>query len=141
VPRFATTLEIARPPEDVFAYLTDVSRLPEWQSSLLAATADGDVRAGTRIRERRRFMGRELATQIDVTTYEPPRRFELTSREGPVAFEIRHVLEPADGGTRVHVEVDFKLGAMIGLAARPLLKAAEREFRADFERLKRILEG
>ncbi len=32
------TLEIDRPPEEVFEYLTDVSRLPEWQSSAASAT-------------------------------------------------------------------------------------------------------
>ena len=141
MPRFETTIEIERPPPDVFLYLTDVSKLPEWQSSLLSARADGDVRAGTRIRERRKFVGRELTTQLEVTTYEPPQRFDLKSRGGPVSFEIRHVLEPTSDGTRLHVEVDFKLGAMVRIAARPLLRPAEREFHDDFERLKAILEG
>ena len=141
MPRFATTVEIARPPEEVFAYLADVSKLPEWQASLVRASADGEVRVGTRIRERRTFMGREPDTELEVTVYEPPRRFDLRSRGGPVSFDIRHVLEPAEDGTRVHAEVDFKLGAMIRLAARPLLKPAEREFHDDFERLKRTIEG
>ena len=141
MPRFATTVEIARPPEEVFAYLADVSKLPEWQASLVRASADGEVRVGTRIRERRTFMGRERDTELEVTVYEPPRRFDLRSRGGPVSFDIRHVLEPAGGGTRLNAELDFKLGAMIRLAARPLLKPAEREFHDDFQRLKRTLEG
>jgi carbon monoxide dehydrogenase subunit G len=141
VPRFATTVEIARSPEDVFAYLTDVSKLTEWQSSLVSASADGELRVGMHIRERRTFMGREVETELEVTVYEPPRRFDLRSRGGPVSFDIRHVLEPAGDGTRLNAEVDFKLGAMIRIAARPLLKPAEREFHDDFERLKRTLEG
>jgi carbon monoxide dehydrogenase subunit G len=141
VPRFATTVEIARPPQDVFAFLTDLSKLPQWQSSLAGAHAEEPMRVGTRIRERRKFMGRELNTQVEVTTYDPPRRFDLESRGGPLSFEIRHRLQPAGDGTRLDVEVEFKLGAMAGIAARPLLKPAEREFRSDFERLKRVLEG
>src|SRR5438128_214796 len=66
VPRFSLSEEIARPPEDVFAYLTDVSKLPEWQSSAISAESDGPVREGTRIREQRKFVGRDLRTELEV---------------------------------------------------------------------------
>jgi hypothetical protein len=42
--------------------------------------------------------------------------------------------------TRLHVRADVKVGAMMRIAARGPLKMAEREFRSDFERLKKILE-
>jgi carbon monoxide dehydrogenase subunit G len=137
---FDLTVEIARPPEDVFAYLTDVSKLPEWQSSATSAEADGPLREGARIRERRRFMGRDVKTELEVTAYELLRRFDVESRGGPVSYGIRHALEPSAAGTRLHVEVEAKVGGMMRLAAQGPLKAAEREFRADFGRLKDILE-
>jgi carbon monoxide dehydrogenase subunit G len=140
VPGFDLTVEIARPPEDVFSYLTDVSNLPEWQSSASSAEADEPLREGSRIRERRRFMGRDVKTELEVTAYEPPRRFDVKSRGGPVSYGIHHALEPAATGTRLQVKVDAKIGGMMRFAAKGPLKAAEREFRADFERLKQILE-
>ena len=36
--RAELTIEIARTPEDVFAYLTDVSDLPNWQTGVKSAT-------------------------------------------------------------------------------------------------------
>ena len=45
--RAELTIEIARPPEDVSSYLTDVSNLPAWQAGVKSAT----VRNG-RIAER-----------------------------------------------------------------------------------------
>jgi Polyketide cyclase / dehydrase and lipid transport len=36
-----TSIEIARPPEDVFAYVIDPSRLTEWQESLLSSGTEG----------------------------------------------------------------------------------------------------
>jgi len=140
VPGFEITLEIARPPADVFAYLTDVSKLPEWQSSAAEAEIDGAVRKGARIRERRRFLGRDVRNELEVTRYEPPERFELSSRSAPVSFTIDHALVPAERGTRLHVQADVKIGTMMRLAAQAPLKAAEREFRQDFERLREILE-
>ena len=134
-------MEIARSPEDVFAYLTEVSKLPEWQSSAITAEADGALRQGTRIRERRKFIGRDVRTELEVTAYEPPSRFDVKSRGGPISYSIKHVLEPAGGGANLQVEVDVKVGAVMRIATQGPLKLAEREFRSDFERLKEILEN
>src|SRR5918911_1194715 len=134
MPHFDLTIDIARPPEKVFAVLTDIERLPEWQSSAVSASVDGELRVGAAIGEQRRFMGRDIETKDEVTAYEPPRRFDLESRGGPVSYEIHHTLEPRDAGTRVLVEVDVKVGTMMRIAAQPMLKAAERELRSDFQR-------
>jgi len=140
MPSFSLTVDIARSTEDVFAYLTHVSRVPEWQSSAGSAEVDGEVRKGARIRERRTFMGHGVNVELEVTGYDPPRRFDLSSRGGPVSYEVHHVLEPSGGGTRLDVEVGIKLSGMMRLAAQGPLKLAEREFRADFGRLKDLLE-
>ena len=138
---FGVTVDIARAPADVFAYLTDVSKVPEWQTSATSAEADGAVRRGARIHERRRFLGRDIRTELEVTEYDPPRRFDVRSRSGPAAFAIAHTLEAAGEGTRLRVQVDVKVGAMMRFAAQGPLKLAEREFRSDIERLKEILEA
>lgn len=35
-----SSIEIARPPEEVFAYVTDGSRLGEWQEGVVSSTAE-----------------------------------------------------------------------------------------------------
>jgi carbon monoxide dehydrogenase subunit G len=107
----------------------------------VSATADGELSVGTIIGEQRRFMGRDITTRDQITAYEPARRFDVKSLDAPVKYEIHHTLEPSNGGTRVRVDVDVKVGTMMRIAAQPALKAAERELRADFERLKEQLEA
>jgi uncharacterized protein YndB with AHSA1/START domain len=138
---FDITVDVARPPADVFAYLTDVSKLPEWQATASETAIEGAVRQGARIRERRHFLGRDVRTELEVTAYQPPRRFDVRSRGGPVSFAIRHTLSPTPEGTRLRAEVDVQLGRMMRLAAQGPLKIAEREFRSDFTRLKELLEA
>ena len=65
------TIEISRPPEDVFAWLTDVEQLTRWQKSLLDAHADEPFQKGTRIAEKRSLFGREAETELEVTALEP----------------------------------------------------------------------
>jgi carbon monoxide dehydrogenase subunit G len=131
--RAELTIQIARPPEEVFAYLTDVSNLPAWQAGVKNATLhDG------RIEESRSLLGRELHTKLEIVAQEEPRLFTLRALSSPVPFMVRHELEPADGGTRLTVTAE---GDVPGFAAGLLARRAEKHFRTDFERLKQILES
>jgi carbon monoxide dehydrogenase subunit G len=131
--RAELTIEIARTPEDVFYYLTDVSNLPAWQAGVRSAT----LRDG-RIEESRSLLGRELNTTLEIVEQEEPRLFTLRAVDSPVPFTVRHELEPSDGGTRLTVSAE---GDVPGFAAGLLARGAERQFRKDFERLKQILES
>jgi uncharacterized protein YndB with AHSA1/START domain len=138
--RAEISLEIDRSPEEVFEYLTDVANLPLWQSGVQAVEPDGPLRAGARFVESRRLLGRDLRTTIEITDFEPPRLFTLRALDAPVAFTVRHELEPSPGGTRLTVVGETGAGFPLGLAGGLLKRRAEHQFRGDFERLKRLLE-
>jgi carbon monoxide dehydrogenase subunit G len=139
--RFELAIEIARPPDEVFTYLTDVSNLPEWQRSAESADADGPIRKGSRIRERRSFLGRTMTTELEVVAYDPPHRFDVTALGGPLRFTIQHTLADAARGTRLEVVGEAQITGLLRVAGAGAAKLAEHEFRGDFERLKEILEG
>jgi carbon monoxide dehydrogenase subunit G len=131
--RAELTIEIARTPEDVFAYLTDVSNLPAWQAGVKSATL-----RDKHIEESRSLLGRELHTTLEIVERDEPRLFTLRALDSPVPFTVRHELEPASEGTRLTVTAE---GDVPGFAAGLLTRRAERQFRKDFQRLKQILES
>jgi carbon monoxide dehydrogenase subunit G len=131
--RAELTIEIQRPPEDVFAYLTDVSNVPSWQSGVKSST-----RRDGRIEESRSLLGREVHTTLEIVDEEKPRLFTLRALDSPVPFSVRHELEAADGGTRLRVIAE---GDVPGFAAKLFARRAEGQFRRDFTRLKQNLES
>jgi carbon monoxide dehydrogenase subunit G len=132
--RAELTIEIARAPEEVFAYLTDVSNLPAWQAGVQSATlGDG------RIEESRSLLGRQLQTTLEIVEQDEPRLFTLRALDSPVPFTVRHELEPADAGTTLLTVTPE--GDVPGFAAGLLARRAEKQIRKDFERLKQILES
>jgi uncharacterized protein YndB with AHSA1/START domain len=135
--------DIDRPLEEVFAWLTDPDRLPQWQSSAVEVRqqSDGPVGVGTRFKEVRRMLGRRLESEVEVTVYEQPRRFAVRSQSGPVPFEADQTLEPTEAGTRVHFRGKGEPGGFFKLAEPLVARAVERQFRSDFETLKDILES
>lgn len=78
------SIEIARSPEEVFAYLDELSRHSEWQGQLVSAHADGPTKVGTRATETRKVGGREQTMTYEVTEHSPPRTFAFRGVDGPI---------------------------------------------------------
>ena len=141
--RSALTIEIERSPDDVFAYLADVSHLTEWQSGVHSAAIEGGgvACAGVRVRESRTLLGKQLETTLEIVEYDPPRLFTLRALDGPALLTVRHELEPSGDATALTVAVEGEVKHVPGFAAGLMMRGAERQFRKDVERLKRVLEA
>ena len=135
--RFDLEVRIERPVEGVFAYVSDVRNLPEWQESAVSA---GWIEEGVRFRERRSFLGRTAELELEVTAVEQDRRFDVRAVKGPLRFEVRHSFEANGSGTLVRVTAEAAIGGALRFAASVAKKQAERQFRTDLERLKEVLE-
>ena len=139
------SIEIARPPQDVFAYATDPARLAEWQQSIVDAEVqtDGPTRLGSRITQTRR-VGRGTRTfTLEVTAHEPPSRFAFKGIGGLVRSRGTITFEPLDGGqrTRYSVELDVEghgLGVLLMPHARRIVR---KELPENLQHLKQKLES
>ncbi len=138
--RVEHTVEIALPARDVFAALTDVERVPEWQASAIESHADEPLAEGVRIHERRHFLGHDAETELEVTAYEPERRLALRTLTGPLKLSIDHVLEERDGRTSLHVAAEGRPRGLLRFAGPAVTARARQELRRDFDRLKALLE-
>ena len=135
--RFDLEVRIERPVEAVFAYVSDVTKLPEWQESAVSAEW---IEKGTRFRERRSLLGRTAELELEVTAFEQDRRFDVKSVSGPVRFEIHHRFKAEGDATVLRLTADAAIAGALRFAARMAQGQAERQFRSDLERLKEILE-
>jgi len=138
------SIEINRRPEDVFAYVDDLSRHGEWQENIVSTTieTDGPTRVGTRATNRRRVPGGERDISFEVTEHDPPRKVAFRGINGPVRPVGTVTFEPLDGGARTRLTLDFDLkGRGIGLLFAPLARSnARKEIPKDHRKLKEILE-
>jgi uncharacterized protein YndB with AHSA1/START domain len=135
------TLQIARPVDEVFAYLTDIGRIPEWQASAEEVSFEGELAEGSRIREVRSMMGRRATSTMEVTEYDPPKRFSLRTVEGPITYTVDHALEAVDGGTRVTFTGRGETNRVPRLMLGTVRKTIQRQFVKDLETFKRRLES
>ena len=139
------TIEIARPPEEVFAYLDDLSRHGEWQEQIVSVRVDteGPTRVGTRATEKRKAGGRELENVYEITEHDPPRHFAFRGLNGPLRPVGGGTVEPVGDGSRSRLTLDLDLeGHGLGKLLRPLaLRQARKQVPKDQQRLKEKLES
>jgi len=141
--QFTVETEIARPAAEVFAYLTDPTKLATWQTNTVSAAAEDDqpVGLGTRLREVHRAPGgKQLTSLVEVSEYEPDRVFALRTLEGALPIHARITLEPTQLGTQLRFRAHGEpSGAM--RVAQPLLRLTlKRQFAGYCATLKRVLE-
>ena len=97
--------EIAAGIEAVYAYVSDVSRWPEWAHGILECSVSGGspLQAGARIDQRVPGSGGSSKERtLDVTAVEAPSRIEFAGLYGPSPLRWGFGLTPA-GGTRTAI--------------------------------------
>lgn len=140
------SVEISRRPEDVFAYVTDVSRFTEWQGAVVSARVvdEGPIGVGSKATMTRRVGSRQQTLTTELTSYDPPRAYAFRGVDGPIRPIGKGVLDPVGDGqrTRFTFEIDFE-GHGIGKLLVPLLvrRQAWTEIVRTHEALKARLES
>ena len=141
IARIEFHLELPRPAHMVYAYLTDPTRMHEWDPQIveIAHEPPGPLTVGTRIREIRAVLRRRVALTFEVTELEEPVLLAMRITEGPLPMEIRTVLEPQGATARAHVSATGELNGLARVAEPALAQAVKRQLRAHYERLRERL--
>jgi uncharacterized protein YndB with AHSA1/START domain len=141
-----SSIEIARPPDEVFAYLMDPSRQAEWQESLVSARAEGPgpPTVGSKLITTRKVGRGERTMTMELTDINEPRSWAARGIDGPIRAIVYGAVEPLDDGarSRVRIELDFE-GHGIGKLLVPLVvrRQAQREMPRNMLSLKERLES
>jgi len=145
MPPIVSTIEIARPPDEVFSYVTDPSRFAEWQDDVVSVRLPGcrPPTVGSRFTTTRRIGRSERTMTQETTEISPPRSWAVHGVDGPIRPNMNLTVEPLDDGTRSRVTfaLDFE-GHGIGVPLLPLVRRqAQKGAPMSYRNLKNRLES
>jgi uncharacterized protein YndB with AHSA1/START domain len=132
-------IEIARSPEEVFAYATDPLLFAEWQHDVVSVRMLADSQFTTT----RRISGAERTMTQRITRNDPPRSWTAQGIDGPIRPHATITVEPIDDGTRSRVTfaLDFE-GHGLGVPLLPLVRRQARNGApTSYGNLKKLLES
>jgi hypothetical protein len=144
--RTESRLTIAGSVDEVWAYLADVGRWPEWAPTVLEGRVGGGgpLQPGSRVEQRAKLMfGLSRSRSQQVTVVEPPAFMAFAGPMGTSAARWGMELKPAGDGqtdTMMWVEVDLK-GIMRAVPAGLLKSRVQRVSDAEMVEIRAAVEA
>lgn len=122
--RISKSIEVAKPVDEVFAYLSDFTNTAEFDPGVIRAekTSEGEIGPASTFKLITEFKGREIPVNYEIASYDPPNRLVFVGDgkrfEGTDDIQLSPL---GEGSTKVTWTADFKMKGLAQLA-EPFLK-------------------
>jgi len=134
---------IKRPAEQVYAYVTDLKNLPQWEPAILEVeqTSSGDLGVGTTYRGVNKMMGMRMNWTSIVNECEPNKKWSETIISGGSRIDEHLDFDSVDGSTKFTLAYDMKAGGILRLLSPLITSTTRKQLKENLGNLKRILEA
>jgi len=141
--RFAFSVFIERRPQEVFDFAANPDNDHLWQENLISSEWITPEPAGVGSVKRvvSRLLGRKVGTDVAYTEWQRPHGYGIEGGSGPFSFSAVAKLEAQDEGTLIDFAGQVWASGVMKLVEGWLGRRAEKQDRANYERLKRVMEG
>ena len=142
--RCESTVTIAKPPGEVFPWLIDDDKVPQWMSGLdvYEPLQPGPPQQGSKIRQELSVSGQHLHFELEVTELDAPRRAVLRFEGSGFRAANEYSVAEAAGGARVSWVVSGETTSFKAKLIAPMVQAKLQEKHdGDLARLRALLEG
>ena len=109
-------IRIDAKPEDIFAYISDLTKHGEWSENLtVEAVSEGEAAVGSEYRSSGKMMGRQFQNTVRITEFESPTRISFNSNDGSNDFLQEITLSQQGEGTLLERRVSFEMNPVMAL--------------------------
>jgi len=131
------TIEIDRPPEEVFPWLLDPEKRLQWVSGLVSSEPIDDVSYREVVQEH----GQRIEATATVVRSEPPHALELRLSGRGFTARAESRLREQGGGTCLTSSLAFELAGLARFAGGLVGRQTQRSLERSLARLKGLLEA
>jgi uncharacterized protein YndB with AHSA1/START domain len=132
---------IARPRDEVFAWLCDPVRIPRWRADVVDASALEGRGVGARYRETIKFLGRKSQT-FEIVEHAVGERLTVRAIDGLSLRPVQRFELVAEGDvTRLRYAIELPVRGWFRLMSPMLRRMIPRKWRGYAAALKRALEA
>jgi carbon monoxide dehydrogenase subunit G len=137
----SNTITIARPADDVFAFLANAEHDKQWRSGVIEITrTSGQGLGATYCQVVAGPGGRPIDADVEITEFVPNQRIGFRTTKGPVRPTGSYDLRACDGGT----ELTFRLAVQLAGLKKLMTPVVQKTMKAEVSaltKLKHVLEA
>jgi uncharacterized protein YndB with AHSA1/START domain len=139
---FQTSVRVARPREELFAFVADPHQLPQWNSAVRSVrpTSPPPRAIGSTYTMRRELPGGPAENTLEIVELEPPSAFALRTTSGPTPFLYRYRFIADGPVTVIELDATVELGGLAGRLGPLAARAVRHGVDANLATLKRLQE-
>jgi carbon monoxide dehydrogenase subunit G len=139
---FSHSIDVPKPPDEVFPWLLEEDKVPQWTSDLSAYEPQGALGSGAAIRQVISIGGSHITLNMTVDRYDPPAGAVVSFSTNGVEVTNTYTIEPAGAGSRVTQGLDAKASSFTSRMLIPVVQGRlEKKVTDDLERLREVLGG
>ena len=139
---FSHTVNVPKPPAEVFPWLLEEDKVPQWTGRLqkYEVLGNGTLGAGTKIRQVLTISGQPFDLEIEVTRHEPPGFAESRFSTNGMDVVTTYALGESGGGTELTQTLEGKATSFKARLLVPVVQPKlEGKLTEDLERLRELL--
>jgi uncharacterized membrane protein len=137
-------VRIARPADEVFAFIADAENNPTWQDGMRSCrwVTEPPIAVGSRYAQHASFVGRDIESLFEVVALEPDTSITIETIESTFPIRVTRSVEPVgEGSCLVRAGVSGEPGGLFRFASPLLKRMVRRSVRNDYARLVEKLEA
>lgn len=138
-----SSIDINRPPQEVFDYVGNLDNAPTWQAGVLEAkwTSNGPTGVGSTGQFKFKVLGRTFDVTVEITEWNPPSAISANATGGPFPASPHYMFAPQGSGTHFTLRTEAEPGGFFRLAGPTLEPTMHRQAESDLHALKTLLES
>jgi uncharacterized protein YndB with AHSA1/START domain len=122
-----TRITVARPIDEVFAFVADPDRFAVWNSAVqdVRPTSPGPARVGSTYAMERQLPTGRAVNQLEIVARESPHEFAVRTTSGPTPFLYLYRFVAENGATVVEFDGEVDLPSVGGLMPQLVRRGIE----------------
>lgn len=140
---FQFSADIARPPQDVFAVISDPREATKFLEGITRSIklTDGPIAVGTTFRETRVVGKKEATADLVITAYEPDTHVGVSTEAEGISVTYHYRLSPAGDGTRLDWVCELEATGLRRMMLPMVATIMKKEDGDHLQRLKTYIES